>query len=259
MTQAIYRPSAAGGELQLKVGSGWIPIYGVQGITVSGGDRETSDFETLDGGVESTFGQAGVKDISLTLNPSFMGAQFRKIVDEAYYGEDTVTIRYRTLANKTEIAKGGTGDGISITSIDAGLGNEGDVTFEKTTANSGGKAAQDAIKATAELGIIATGSDTAVGGSDRTEEEPSDAKFFIVRYDGSKYKASEWDGNALSTAIATKDGWMLIRYGIAFEYTCRVVTAMNPELAVNAAVAETFNLRQVSSGFKVYPILKAAS
>ena len=259
MTQAIYRPSAAGGELQLKVGTGWIPIYGVQGVTVSGGDRETSDFETLDGGVESTFGQAGVKDISLTLNPSFMGAQFRKIVDEAYYGEDTVTIRYRTLANKSDVAQGGTGDGISIGAIDAGLGQESDASFEKTTAGSAGATAQDAIKATAELGVIVTGSDTAVGSGDRTEAEPADDKFFILRYDGTKYKASAWNGKALSSGIATKDGWSLIRYGIAFEYTCRVVTAMNPELAVNAAVAETFNLRQVSSGFKVYPITKAAS
>ena len=258
MTEQVYRPDGSGGLLQLKVGTAWIPILGVQSVSISGGDRETSTFETLDGGVESTFGAAGVKDIALTLNPSFMNAQWRKIVENAYYSNDVVSVRYRTLANISDVANGGTGDGISIPALDAGLGNEVNLTFEKKTAGSAGKTAQDAIEASGELGLLVTGTDTAVKDSDRTEDEPAEGKFFIARYDGTNYKVSEWKGRELSSAITTKDGWVLIRYGIAFEYTCRVTSAANPDVSTGAAIAETVNLRQIASGMKIYPITKAA-
>ena len=257
MTQVVYRPDPAGGELQLKVGSEWKPIYGVAGVTISGGDRETSTFETLDGGVESSVGGAGVKDINLTLNPSFFGAQYNKIIEDAYYGNSQVTVRYRTLAEKGEVAKGKTGHGVSIAALDAGFGNEVDLSFEGTDDIS--LTAMDAIKATAELGMFITGTDTAVASGDRTEAEPAAGKFFILRYDGSKFKASEWKGQQLKTAIATKDGWSLIRYGIALEYTCRVTTGGNPDLAPGSPIGETLTLNQVASGFKKYPILKQAS
>ena len=258
MTEKIYRPDGAGGLLQLKSGAAWLPILGVQALSASGGDRETSTFETLDGGVESTFGQAGVKDISITLNPSFMGAQWRKIIQNAYYSNDVVTIRYRTLANITDIAKGDTGDGFSITKIDAGLGNEGDLTFEKSAAGSAGKTAVDQIKESGELGLVISGTDTAVD-SERTEDEPAKGKFLIARYDeeNEKYKASEWNGREVA-AITTKDGWVLIRYGLAVEYTCRVTSAANPDFATGSAIGDTLNLRQISSGMKIYPITKAA-
>ena len=259
MTQKIYRPDGAGGLLQIKDGSSWLPIFGVQSISSSGGDRETSEFETLDGGVESTFGGAGVKDINMTLNPSFMGAQWRKLVQNAYYGNDTVTIRYRTLANKTEIAKGDATDGIKYTAVAVGLGNEGTLTFEKTDAGSAGKTAKDAIEDTSELGLITTASNTAVAAGDRTEEEPVAGKFLICRYDGSKIMVSEWNGKAVTAQTTAIDGWMLIRYGIAVEYTCRVTTAGNPDFATGSAIGETLNFRQISSGMKIYPITKAAT
>ena len=71
MTEQVYRPEGSGGLLQLKSGTAWIPILGVQSVSISGGDRETSTFETLDGGVESTFGAAGVKDIALDAESQF--------------------------------------------------------------------------------------------------------------------------------------------------------------------------------------------
>ena len=260
MTEKIYRPDGAGGLLQLKSGSSWLPILGVQALSASGGDRETSTFETLDGGVESTFGQAGVKDISITLNPSFMGAQWRKIIQNAYYSNDVVTIRYRTLANITDIAKGDTGDGITTTAIAAGLGNEADLTFEKKDAGSAGKTAQDEIQAAGELGLLITGSNTAVGDSDRTEDEPAKGKFLIARYDeaNKKYKVSEWNGRELAAISTAIDGWVLMRYGLAVEYTCRVTSAANPDFATGSAIGDTLNLRQISSGMKIYPITKAA-
>ena len=258
MTEKIYRPDGAGGLLQLKDGSKWLPILGVQALSASGGDRETSTFETLDGGVESTFGQAGVKDISITLNPSFMGAQWRKIIQNSYYSNDTVTIRYRTLANITDVAKGGTGHGVSIKALAAGLGNESEVSFEGSDGIS--TTAKEQIQAAGELGLLTTGSDTAVGDSDRTEAEPAAGKFFIVRYDesGEKYMASEWNGQELKSAISDKDGWVLMRYGLAVEYTCRVTSAANPDFATGSAIGDTLNLRQISSGMKIYPITKAA-
>ena len=258
MTQ-IYRPSPSGGLLQIKDGSSWLPILGISSISASGGDRETSDFETLDGGVESSFGGAGVKDIAIGLNPSFMGAQWRKIIENSFYGNDTVTIRYRTLANKTNVATGGTGEGVSIPALDAGVGNEVTLTFEKSSAGSTGKTAADAIEETSELGILVTGTDTAVGSGDRTEAEPAEGKFFIVRHDGTNLKASEWKGRALSSAITTKDGWALIRYGIAVEYTCRVTSGVNPDFSAGSQISDTLNLRQVTSGYNIYPITKAAS
>ena len=167
MTEQVYRPEGSGGLLQLKVGSAWIPILGVQSVSVSGGDRETSTFETLDGGVESTFGAAGVKDLALTLNPSFMNAQWRKLVENAYYSNDIVTVRYRTLANISDIAKGKASHGITIKAIAAGIGNEADLTWEGSTDVS--KTAQDAIQESGELGLLYSGANTAVGDSDRTE------------------------------------------------------------------------------------------
>ena len=257
MTQQVYRPGGSGGLFQLKSGSSWIPILGVQSVSVSGGDRETSTFETLDGGVESTFGGAGVKDIALTLNPSFMNAQWRKIVENAYFGNDTVDVRYRTLANITDIAKGKASHGITTKAIAAGYGNEADLTWEGSTDVS--KTAQDAIKASGELGIVTSGSNTAVD-SERTEEEPAKGKFLIVRYDeeNEKYKVSEWKGREVA-ALSAVDGWNLIRYGIAFQWTCRVVTAGNPDLATGSPIGETVNFRQVASGMNIYPITKAAS
>ena len=258
MTQKIYRPDGAGGLLQIKDGSKWLPIFGVQSISSSGGDRETSEFETLDGGVESTFGGAGVKDINMTLNPSFMGAQWRKLVNNAYYGNDTVTIRYRTLANVSDVAKGAAGHGVSIKAITEGLGNEGELTFEGSDGAS--LVAKNAAEEVNELGLLITGTDTAIAAGDRTEEEPVKEKFFILRLDDSdKIQASEWNGRGLKTAVTTKDGWVLIRYGIAVEYTCRVTTAGNPDFATGSAIGETLNFRQVSSGMKIYPITKAAS
>ena len=259
MTQKIYRPSAAGGELQLKVGSNWVPIYGLSNISISGGDREVSTFETLDGGVESSVGAAGVKDIAITLNPSFFNAQHNKIIENAYYGNDQISVRYRTLAQASDIAKGAAGYGISIGAIAAGFGEEADMSIEKVS-DGVGKTAIDAIKETAELGIVVSGTDTAVS-SERTEAAPADDKFFIVRYDegSSKYKASSWNGKQLKTAIATKDGWSLIRYGIAFEYDCRVTSGGNPDMSPGSPIGDTLNLQQVSSGFKKYPILKAAA
>ena len=254
MTEQVYRPDGSGGLLQLKSGSAWVPILGVQSVSVSGGDRETSTFETLDGGVESTFGAAGVKDIALTLNPSFMNAQWRKLVQNAYYSNDVVTVRYRTLANISDIAKGASGHGFSITKIDEGLGNEGTLTFEGSDGAS--KTATDEIQAAGELGLVISGTDSAVDG-ERTEEEPAKGKFLIARYDGSKMLASEWNGQEVS-AITTKDGWVLIRYGIAVEYTCRVTSAANPDFATGSAIGETVNLRQIASGMKIYPITKAA-
>ena len=260
MTNKIYRPDGSGGLLQLKSGSSWLPIFGVQALSASGGDRETSTFETLDGGVESTFGQAGVKDISITLNPSFMGAQWRKIIQNAYYSNDVVTIRYRTLANISDIAEGATGDGISTTKIDAGLGNEGDLTFEKDSAGSAGETAGDQLKESGELGLVVTGTDTVPGDTERTEAEPAKGKFLVARWDESaeKFKVSEWNGREVA-AITTKDGWALIRYGLAVEYTCRVTSAANPDFATGSAIGDTLNLRQIASGMKIYPILKAAT
>ena len=258
MTQKIYRPDGAGGLLQIKDGSKWLPIFGVQSISSSGGDRETSEFETLDGGVESTFGGAGVKDINMTLNPSFMGAQWRKLVQNAYYGNDTVTIRYRTLANVSNVAEGASGHGIKIaTKIDAGLGNEQTLEFEASTGAS--KTAKDAIEDTSELGLLIGDGDTLPTSGDRTEDEPTKGKFLICRQDGSDIKVSEWNGQEVAAISAAKDGWMLIRYGIAVEYTCRVTTAANPDFATGSAIGETLNFRQISSGMKIYPITKAAT
>ena len=255
MTQKIYRPSPSGGELQLKVGSDWKPIYGLGGITISGGDRETTTFETLDAGVESSVGGAGVKDINLTLNPSFFGAFYNKIIQDAYFGSDQITVRYRTLAQKNNIAVGATGHGIALAKIDAGYGNEGALTFEKTDGIS--KTALDAIKETAELCLLMKASDAAVGTSDRTEAEPAAGLAVIVRYDGSKVQASDWGGKAVAMKAAT-EGWALIRHGIAFEYTCRVTTAGNPDMSPGSPIGDTLTLQQVASGFKKYPILKAA-
>ena len=133
------------------------------------------------------------------------------------------------------------------------------MTFEKTTAGSAGDTAQDAIQASGELGLVVTGTDTVPGDTERTEAEPAKGKFLIARYDAAteKYKVSEWKGREVA-AITTKDGWSLIRYGIAFEYTCRVTSAANPDVSTGAAIAETVNLRQIASGMKIYPILKAA-
>ena len=257
MTTKIYRPSGAGGELQLKVGAAWVPIYGVSDWSASGGARETTQFETLDGGVEVSVGQAGPKDISLNLAPSFFNAQYRKIIETALYGEDQVTIRYRTLANTSDVAVGATGQGISIPALDKGIGNEVNLTFEKTTG--AGQTALNAIKETSELGFLVTGTDTAIASGDRTETEPAEGKFFIARWDGTNVKVSEWKGRALGTAISTKDGWALIRYGIAFEFTCRVGDGNNPNVSPGQAISESITLNQVSSGAKIYPITKAAS
>ena len=256
MTTKVYKPNASGGELQMKSGSSWIPIYGISGFTASGGDRETSEFETLDGGIESSFGAAGVKDIAVALNPSFFNAQHRKIIENSYYGNDPVTIRYRTLAAVEDVAKGAAGHGISVAAISKGVGNEVDISFEGSDGAS--KVAKDAIEELAELGILLTGSDTAVGDSDRTEEKPADGKFLIARYDGDKYKASSWNGSAVSM-LATKDGWVLMRHGIAYEYTCQVVSGGNPDLQPGQAIGDTLSLRQTSSGINIYPITKAAS
>ena len=261
MTQKIYRPSPSGGELQLKVGSKWVPIYGLSGITISGGDREVTTFETLDGGVESSVGAAGVKDINLTLNPSFFNAQYNKILENAYYGNDQVSVRYRTLAQNADIATGKSGQGISIPKLEAGYGNEVALGFEDSTPTAGEvtETLQNAIKETAELGLFHTGSDTAVASGDRTEAEPAIGKFFIARYDGTNYQVSEWKGRALATKIDDKDGWVLVRYGIAFEYECRVTTGGNPDFAPGSPIGDTLTLQQVASGFKKYPILKKAS
>ena len=259
MTQQVYRPDGSGGLFQLKSGSSWIPILGVQSVSVSGGDRETSTFETLDGGVESTFGGAGVKDIALTLNPSFMNAQWRKIVENAYFGNDTVEVRYRTLANISDVAEGGTGDGIKTTAIAKGFGNEATLTFEKKDAGSAGATAIAAIKASGELGLLHSGSNTAVASGDRTEEEPATGKFLVCRADGDDIKVSEWKGRALAAISTAIDGWVLMRYGIAFQWTCRVVTAGNADIATGSPIGETVNFRQVASGMNIYPITKAAS
>ena len=256
MTEQVYRPEGSGGLLQLKDGAAWVPILGVQSVSVSGGDRETSTFETLDGGVESTFGAAGVKDIALTLNPSFMNAQWRKLVENAYYNNDIVNVRYRTLANISDVAAGATNYGISIPALGAGLGKEVNLTFEKSD-DGVGLVASNAIKESGELGVVVSGTDTAVS-SERTEEEPAAGKFFIVRWDGTNFKVSEWKGRELKSAITEKDGWVLIRYGIAVEYTCRVTSAANPDFATGSAIGETVNLRQIASGMKIYPITKAA-
>ena len=255
MTQKIYRPSAAGGELQLKVGSKWVPIYGLSNISISGGDREVSTFETLDGGVESSVGAAGVKDIAITLNPSFFNAQHNKIIENAYYGNDQISVRYRTLAQASDIAVGTASHGITTKKLEAGYGNEADLTWEGSTGVS--STAIEAIKETAELGIVTSGSNTAVS-SERTEEEPAEGKFLIVRYDGTAYKISEWKGREVA-ALSAIDGWNLIRYGIAFEYACRVTSGGNPDMSPGSPIGDTLNLQQVASGFKKYPITKAAS
>ena len=259
MTEQVYRPEGSGGLLQLKSGTKWYPILGVQSIAVSGGDRETSTFETLDGGVESTFGAAGVKDIALTLNPSFMNAYWRQIIMESYYGNDTIDIRYRTLASVNDIAKGEAANGISIAKIDPGFGKEAELSFEKDAAGSPGEAAGEAIQASGELGIITKS--TSIADSDRTDAKPADGLFYSVRYDSTdeKYYASSWNGVGLKTAISDQDDWVLFRYGIAFEWKCRVTSGANPDLATNAAIGETLNLRQVASGMNIYPILKQAS
>ena len=250
MTTKIYRPSAAGGELQYwnPDGNEWLPIYGVSGITVSGGDRETSTFETLDGGVESTFGQAGVKDIALTLAPSFMNVSYRRIVDEAYYGEDVVRMRYRTLANSNPVAEGVGGNTVAI-AAEANTYGEGVVTFAGDGASN---TAREAVDELSELGLHLA---TKVAG---TESKPAAGKFFIVRKKAAAYVASQWDGSAVP-AVAANAVWTLMRFGIAFEFQCRAVTAGNPELAVNSAINETLNLRQTASGWNFYPITKAAA
>ena len=257
MTQKIYRPSPSGGELQLKVGSEWKPIYGLSGITVSGGDREVTTFETLDGGVESSVGAAGVKDINLTLNPSFFNAQYNKIITNAYYGNDQISVRYRTLAQSSDIAEGAAGYGVTMTKVDAGFGEEGEFTFEKDS-DGVGKTAMDAIKETAELALLVKASDAKPGTSDRTEAEPTAGLVYIVRHDGSKFQASDWGGKMVA-AKAMTDGWQLVRYGIAFEYECRVTTGGNPDFAPGSPIGDTLTLQQVASGFKKYPILKKAA
>ena len=259
MTQKIYRPQSGGGELQLKVGAKWIPIYGLAGYTVSGGDRETTTFETVDGGVESSVGGAGVKDINLTLNPSFFNAQYNKIIENAYFGNDQITVRMITLAQKTPVAMGGTGDGISIAKINAGYGEEGALTFQKTGEDDAGGIAGAAIKATAELGLYTTGTSTAVATGDRTDTEPAAAKFFICRYDGSAYQASEWKGRQLATALSNITGWELVRHGVAFEFDVRVTTGGNPDISPGAPIGDTLTFQQVASGFKKYPITKRAA
>ena len=255
MTQKIYRPASAGTEFQLKDGSDWKPVYGIAGITISGGDRETTTFETLDGGIESSVGAAGVKDINLTLNPSFFNTFYSKIIEEAYYGNSQVTVRFRSLAQSGEIAKGASGHGVAIAKVDAGYGNEGAITWEKQTGIS--KTAQEAIDETAELCLLVKASDTAIGDTDRTEAEPAAGLAYIVRNDGGAYQASDWGGKAVAMKAQT-DGWALVRHGIAFEFTCRVTTGGNPDMSAGAPIGDTLNLQQVASGFKKYPILKAA-
>ena len=252
MTTKVYKPAASGGELQMKSGASWIPIYGVSGFGASGGDRETSEFETLDGGVESSFGAAGVKDIAVSLNPSFFNAQHRKILENSYYGNDPVTIRYRTLAAVEDVANGVADNGIKMaTKIDAGYGNEQTVTFEKVSSGSPGAIATDAIKELAELGIFLGAK------SGRSEAKPADGKFLIMRWDGDALKASSWNGTEVAV-LNSEDDWILMRHGIAYEYTCQVVSGGNPDLQPGQATADTLSLRQTSSGINIYPITKAA-
>ena len=266
MTQKIYRPSAAGGELQLKVGSKWVPIYGLSNISISGGDREVSTFETLDGGVESSVGAAGVKDIALTLNPSFFNAQYNKIITNAYYGNDQITVRYRTLAQASDIAVGDTGDGrmvLQLRNLKQGMVTESRImTWEKTTAGSACfiNSNRMLLKKLLNLGI----SSLLVLIQQfllETERKKSQLKVnsLIVRYDGTvliKFLSGKVVKLAALSAI---DGWNLIRYGIAFEYACRVTSGGNPDMSPGSPIGDTLNLQQVASGFKKYPITKAAS
>ena len=254
MTQKIYRPAGSGTEFQLKVGSDWKPVYGIAGITISGGDRETTTFETLDGGIESSVGAAGVKDINLTLNPSFFNAFHNKIVAESFYGNDQVTVRFRTPAESNVVAAGGSGEGIKYSAIAAGYGNEGAITWQVNTGNA--KTAQDAIQETAEMGLLVTSN--APKGSDRTDSEPAAGTYFIVRYDGTNYAISDWGGKAVGAESSNTEHWQLLRHGVAFEFTCRVTTGGNPDMSPGAPIGDTLNLQQVAAGFKKYPILKAA-
>ena len=259
MTTRIYKPSGAGGEFQIHDGTSWKPLLGVSDWNASGGARETTQTETLDGGVETSVGQAGPKDISFNLNPSFFNAQYRKLLRNSLYGQDTVRLRYRVLANVSNVATGGTGHGVSIKKLEEGIGNESELSFEATDGIS--KTALDAIKDTSELGILVTGSDTAVGSSDRTETAPAKGKFFIVRWDAgtSKAMASEWNGEALAADITTKDGWVLMRYGIAFEYVARMGDGNNPNVSAGQPITESLTFNQVNAQLNVYPITKAAT
>lgn len=241
MANRNYKPSAAGGELQLKDGSSWEPILGINAFSVTGGDRETSSFETLDGGVESSFGGAQPKDISITLNPSFMSKGWRDILTDAYYGDDNVTIRYRTLAAKNAVLTNATAaDTIAIAT-------SGALTFA-----SGADDVIDAAIDQEELGLLIAAQASGITQTDETNL----GNLFILDADRDTVRKYN---DASITQVAASQHWKLIRYGIAFEYECRVVSGANPELAVNAPIADTLSLRQVSAAMKIYPIIQAAS
>lgn len=213
-----YQPSSSPARFRVQdpADSTWWELKGVGSWTQSGGARTSTQTETLDGGISTSQGAAGAKQVAGALNAA-PGSHARKLLIDAFYSGATLNVEMETA-----------GETLLDNTVEA-----------------------DTFAYTMEGGVL-----TADGAIDLTNEalwpshigiKLSDTQLAILEtVSGAKAGVAKIVSGA-DADIAATHAWERVAYGVKRSYVVRITDADNLDLQTGASLADSFTVEQTSA------------
>jgi len=203
-------------EIQDEAGNWW-ELKGMTGWTQSGGDKESSTEETLDGGVQSSTGAAGPKQIAAACRPP-LASKARQLLLAALDGSGSIAVRMQTAGN-TERDNETAADTIAYAKMGGVLTGAAGVDF-----------------------TVASTWRTGIGITFKA------GQLFVLEKVNSATKAVASVADGADEDVAATANWSRVAYGVMRTYQCQVISGDNLDLQTGANVTDAFTLVQTGSG-----------
>lgn len=235
--QASYAPGTSPGHFEINIAGDWVELKGIETGGLTGGARSESDYETVDGGVQTSVGSIGAKDLELTVSPAHGMRGYRYIVDAGYYGQRVIQCRMRT-EESVVIDNANTNITMAVTAIDQ------DSRIGRLAVAGSAAANADLTGPAYPYGIgLAFGADAATHRLFALESVTS-ATAGSVRFVAG---ASFANVGALATGIAATNAWELVRYGVGFEWSMNVLGAGDANFEPGGRVGDSITMKQTAA------------
>lgn len=255
IVKSSYRPPTKGGQIELKIEDLWCPmLLGASSYSISGGDRTSSDQEYIDLDTDSATTSAGTKNLAITCTPSWLDEFYRRVLDDGFYKNQQLEVRFRTLAGITPIASGAGSNTALITA-------EGAVTFAGTGS---AKSAYDALCRQLNYGLLLASAATGIAQGKGSDAANLGNLFIVSKVDDDDTAmtatARHYDRSDI-TAVTASEYWKLIQHGICFELgMCDILSAGNPDISSDGRATETISFQQTAARpLIIKPVIEATT
>ena len=254
VVKSSYRPPTKGGRIELKIGDTWCAmLLGASSYSISGGDRTSSDQEYIDLDTDSATTSAGTKNLAITCTPSWLDEFYRRVLEDGFYKNQQLQVRFRTLAGITPVQSGDSDDTAAILATGA-------VTFAGT-----GPAASAVMDLRSQLNyglLLGPPGNTGVAAITQDNDDNLGNLFIVSKVDDTAMTATaqKYDRSTI-TPVAASENWKLIQHGICFELgMCDILSAGNPDISSDGRATETISFQQTAARpLIIKPVIEATT